>query len=194
MKYKQHNIVANINVNEYINNYRDVGKFIGFCKQCNCYNACWACPPFNFDTSKCMLQYEKAHIIGTKIILDSTLIDECTGLQKCKDTAYRIIGEVRCHIDNKLLELERRYENCRAFFAGTCHICKQGECTRIVGKSCLYPDKLRPSLEAFGFDIAKTASQLLNTDLKWSSEGRLPEYFMLVSGLFTNREIEHIVW
>jgi predicted metal-binding protein len=194
MQYQLNAITATIEVDEYIRDYRDVDTFIGYCKQCACYNACWACPPFDFNATEHMMQYHHAHIIGTKIILDTALRNACAGVQQCKDTAYRIIRKVRRGLDRKLLALERQYPGSRAFFAGTCHMCKQGACTRIVGKPCVYPDTIRPSLEAFGFDIGKTSSQLLNTDLRWSSEEGLPEYFVLVSGLFTNREMKSITW
>ena len=194
MKYKLNTITATISVEEYIRQYRDVDKFIGYCKQCNCYDACWACPPFDFDVTNRLMQYKNAHIIGTKIILDDALLNECSGTQQCREKSYQVIGEVRCVLDEKMLALERQYTDSLAFFAGTCHLCGQGKCTRIDGKPCLYPDKIRPSLEAFGFDISKTSSQLLNTDLKWGSQERLPEYFVLVSGLFTNREVESITW
>jgi hypothetical protein len=106
MEYQLNDIVATIEVDEYIRDYRDVDRFIDFCKQCGCYNACWACPPFDFDTTECMLNYGNAHIIGTKITLSNSLINECTGLENCKNTAYRIIGEVRRSLDDKLLYLE----------------------------------------------------------------------------------------
>jgi predicted metal-binding protein len=189
VKYKLNYTIATIDVGEYIQNYCDADKFIGYCKQCERYNACWACPPFDFAPLKRMENYKNAHIIGTKIILDVPLLNECTGAEQCKALSYKIIEEVRHSLDNKLLELEQKYRSSLAFFAGTCHLCKLGECMRILGKPCLHPAKIRHSLEAFGFDISKTVSQLLNTELKWGSKERLPEYFVLVSGFFTNEDI-----
>ena len=133
------------------------------------------------------MKFKHVCIIGTKITPDDTFLSECTGQQQCKDASYQILSEVRRGLDNKLLNLERQYPDSLAFFAGTCHLCKQGECTRISGKPCLHPEKIRPSLEAFGFDISKTSLQLFNTELKWGSKERLPEYFVLVSGFFTDR-------
>jgi len=186
MRYRLNDITATIAVEEYIHDYRDVEKFIGYCKQCNSYNACWACPPFDFDTTERIQGYKTAHISGTKITLDDALLNECTGSQQCKEMSYRILTEVRHGLDNKLLALELQYPDSRAFFAGTCRLCKPGKCMRVAGKPCLYPDHIRPSLESFGFDVSKTTSQLLNTELKWGTKERLPEYFVLVSGFFTN--------
>ena len=45
-------------------------------------------------------------------------------------------------------------------------------------------DRVRPSLEAFGFDIGAISSELLHNELKWSRDGQFPEYFTLVSALF----------
>ena len=36
------------------------------------------------------------------------------------------------------------------------------------------------------FDIGKTTQQLLGIDIKWSHNGRIPEYLTLVCGLFYN--------
>ena len=187
MKYQLKYIKATISVEEYIRDYRDVEKFMVYCKQCHCYAACWACPPFDFDVTGRLMQYENVHIIGTKIVLDDTLLNKCTGERQCNEASYQVIGEVRRELDDKLLALERQYPDSLAFFAGTCLLCGRGKCTRIDGKPCLHPAFIRPSLEAFGFDISKTTSQLLNTDLKWGSRERLPEYFVLVGGFFTDR-------
>ena len=45
---------------------------------------------------------------------------------------------------------------------------------------------IRPSLEACGFDIGKTVSELLHIELKWSDNGKMPEYLTLVGGVFKN--------
>ena len=186
MTYRLKDITATITVEEYIRDYRDVERFIVYCKQCHSYNTCWACPPFDFDATKLMMGYKNVHIIGTQITLGDSLLNECTGMQRCKEMSYQILSEVRHGLDDKLLASEQQYPDSRAFFAGSCRLCKRGECTRIFEKPCLHPNQIRPSLESFGFDISKTTSQLLNTELKWGSKERLPEYFVLVSGFFTN--------
>jgi hypothetical protein len=42
---------------------------------------------------------------------------------------------------------------------------------------------------AFGFDVSQTSLRLLNVEMKWSRDGVLPPYFVLVSGFFTNADI-----
>lgn len=182
--YTFRNIIAQISKEDYIANFQNVDKFIGFCKQCRQYNTSWACPPYDFSLFSYMSAYDTVYIIGTKIIPDKGIRQECINEKRSKETGFKIIVEARSHLDKQLLALESKYPDSKAFFAGFCTLCTQ-ECTRIIGEPCCYPTKIRHSLESFGFDIGKTASQLLHIDLKWSNDGRLPEYFTLVSGFFT---------
>jgi len=201
MEYKLEHTLTAITIADYVARYRDTDKFIKFCKECNRYNACWACPPYDFDIESCITPYTNAFILGTKISLNENLQNRCDSDEKpdseqinneqSKEIAQQLITDVRKLLDNTLLLLEQQYPNSRALFAGTCHLCPIGMCARIIGEPCIHPDKIRPSLEAFGFDIGKTASELLGVELKWSTNGELPEYFVLVSGFFTNHnEIE----
>ena len=191
--YTLSHIHAEIPLHEYICNYRNVEKFIVYCKECNRYNRCWACPPFDFDQEKYISGYEKLYIIGTKIVLNEQVIKENQGNELATKTTYQIIEKVRANLDEKLLELEKIFPKSKAFFGGTCHICPAEKCTRIKGKPCIAPDKVRPSLEAFGFDITKTATELLRLEILWSHNGVLPKYFVLVSGFFTNKEIPNFL-
>ena len=54
---------------------------------------------------------------------------------------------------------------------------------------CRHPEQMRHSLESVGFDISKTASQLLGMELKWATGIELPEYLVLVTALFVKGEI-----
>ena len=182
-----------VEVRELIQGYRDTEKFIVYCKKCNRYNACWACPPFDFNTDEYLTPYPIAYIIGTKITLDKGTIDNHRGWDRCTKISYEIIEEVRKGMDNMLLNLEEQYPESKVFFAGACHICPIEKCMRITGEPCISPERIRPSLEAFGFDISKISAELLNIEMKWSRNGILPEYFTLVSGFFTVNEIPLII-
>ena len=186
MEYHMEHTLIKTDIENYIANYRDADKFIKFCKECDRYNACWACPPYGFDSESYITPYTNAFIMGTKITPDEKLRNRCDSGEQSKEITHLLITDVRKLLDGALLSLEQQNPNSRAFFAGTCHLCSIGACTRITGKPCIYPDKIRPSLEAFGFDIGKTASELLGIELKWSNGGELPQYFVLVSGFFTN--------
>ncbi|MDR1934445.1 MAG: DUF2284 domain-containing protein [Candidatus Accumulibacter sp.] len=188
--YNVSHLVSEIKLVDYVKGYRDAPRFMEYCKACKRYNACWSCPPFEFDTEEYISPYERAYIIGTKIVLDENTIKENKGWEACKETACAILEKVRPGLDGTLLELERQYPVGKAFFAGTCHVCPAGTCARIKGQACVAPERTRPSLESFGFDIGKTSAELLNIELKWSKDGVLPEYLTLVSGFFSVKQIE----
>lgn len=174
--YIAEDFTATITVAEYMTHYRDAEKFISFCRQCRRYNTCWACPPFAFDVDEYLAQYEQALIVGTKITpLHPEEITDAISFGK------EMMETERKRTDELLLEMERIY-NGRAFFPGSCLLCPS--CTRTEGKPCLYPEKVRPSLESCGFDIGKTTTELLNIELKWAESGKIPEYLTLVSAVF----------
>lgn len=183
------NQCTTIELETYIRDYRDVKKFEVFCKDCRRYNACWSCPPFDFDMEEYIAPYTVAHIIGTKIIFQPELIAANTGANECCKISYQVIREVRGELDERLLQIEKQFFGSKAFFAGTCQICPDDTCKRKTGEPCIAPDQIRPSLEAFGFDMGKTTSKLLGIEMKWGRDGQLPEYFTLVSGLFSEEEI-----
>jgi len=186
------NYFSYIPVTDYISNYRDADKFIVYCKQCNKYGNCWACPPYDFDATDYILKYNKAYIIGTKISLSEDIRKACKNAEDSKSTGAKVIVDVRTMLDKQLLDAESNTVDSKAFFAGTCHICEPGDCTRIQNEPCRYPDKIRHSLESVGFDIGKTTEELLGIKLKWSNDGSLPEYLTLVSGLFTNSKADSL--
>jgi len=185
-EYTLNHSSAKIGVEELIHRFRDTEKFIDYCKECNRYNACWACPPFDFNADEYLMSHQIANIIGTKITLIEDVINQHRGLEQCAKISYEIIGSVRRELDNTLLDMEKQYPESRAFFAGTCHICPLGKCMRITEKACISPERIRPSLEALGFDVSKISAELLNIEMKWSRVGVLPEYFTLVSGFFSD--------
>jgi predicted metal-binding protein len=189
MNYTLSYSCVKIVVNELMHSYHDAEKFIGYCKECDRYNACWACPPFDFNADEYLAPYKIAYIIGTKIVLDRETINKYQGFDECKNISYKIMKDTRKSIDGNLLELEKQYLPSKAFFAGSCQICKEGECMRATGKPCISPERVRPSLESLGFDVSLISAELLNIEMKWSKNGILPEYFTLVSGFFSVDEI-----
>ena len=106
--------------------------------------------------------------------------------------AGRLMRPERKRIEARLLDMERRIGGRSFAYVGTCLHCPEGSCTRLDGNPCRHPDRVRPSLEACGFDVGRTARELFGIELKWGVEGRMPEYLTLVCGFFHNAG--HIVW
>ena len=79
----------------------------------------------------------------------------------------KLILPERIRIESELLDMERKYGGRSFAYIGKCLHYPDNECTRNCGTPCRHPEKVRPSLEAFGFDISKTLSELFNIELLW---------------------------
>lgn len=161
---------------EYIAGFRDADKFIAYCRECANYGLSWACPPFSHDVDAELSRYTMAKIIVTKISPKTT--DLPVGL------ADEFISAERKRIETKLLDEEKETGGRSFSYVGSCRHCGGRECTRLCGKPCRHPELVRPSLEAYGFDVCKTVKDLFGFDILWSTNGRLPEYLVLVTALF----------
>jgi len=168
--------VAEVDAQAYINGFRRAEYFMEFCKQCRNYGHRYGCPPFDHDPLSVIESYGKVRIIGVKIIPDDLTLP----LEAVNDLMKPVIDE----LNEELLETEKSLGGTSFGFVGKCPYCGGAICARIEGKPCRHPEKVRPSLEAYGFDISKTAKDLLGLEIKWSKEGRIPEYLTLVCGIF----------
>ncbi|MDD4655922.1 MAG: DUF2284 domain-containing protein [Bacteroidales bacterium] len=187
----KHKIVKILAPN-YIEEYCNAGQFIEQCKECSNYGNMWACPPFDYDTLATVSDYKYAHIIGSQIFISEATRYAPADATEHNTLSYQIMEQARSGIDGQLLGLENRYSGSLCFFAGSCLLCPKEECTRLTNSPCAHPTKMRPSLEAYGFDISKTTLELLGIELKWSTGLVLPPYFTFVSALFTNHKIDNL--
>lgn len=102
------------------------------------------------------------------------------------DFSRELIRPERIRLERRLLELESKYKGLSAAYVGSCLYCLEGTCMRPYGRMCRHPECVRPSLEGYGFDIGKTTKELIDLELRWSSNGKIPEYLLLVCALFHN--------
>lgn len=177
--YKIEEFSVDITVDEYMARFRDEKRFIELCKQCPNYGNSWGCPPFDYDTESFLRRYEYAHLMVAKIIPE----DKDIPLAKTQE----LIRPERIRIENELLGMEQQYGGRAFAYIGRCLHCKDAICTRRCHKPCMHPEKVRPSLEAYGFDIGRTLSELFDIELLWGKNGKIPEYLTLVSGFFHNQ-------
>lgn len=178
MEYTVENYTADISVDEYIARFRDEERFLELCRMCSNFGNSWGCPPFDFDTEAFLRQYTFAHLMAAKITPKDNDIPV--------EETQRFIMPERIRIERELLDMEKKYGGRSFAYIGKCLHCPDRGCMRTCGKPCLHPEKVRPSLEAFGFDISKTLSELFGIELLWGKDGKLPEYLVLVSGFFHN--------
>ena len=167
---------------EYIRRFRDAETFMRRCMECRNYNRTWGCPPYDHDIEEELGHYNSVMITVTVINLGGNRIfltewDSVTAPQ-------------RERLEKMLLEKEKELGGKAFGFGGTCRHCPAGKCTRRDGLPCRHPELVRPSLEAYGFDISKTLAELFDIELVWGKEGFMPEYITLVSGCMFDKNIQ----
>lgn len=168
---------AEIPVSEYISGYRDSVRINALCRQCRNYGKVWMCPPFVFDADARLSRWSDALIVACSFHIQPGATLE-TGMEKLRAT--------RKILEENLLRYENEVGGLAFGFSGECLHCK--ECTRAQGRECRHPELVRPALEAYGFDVGKTVSELLGIQLQWAPKGKLPEVITLVGAVFYNRE------
>ena len=166
---------AELDVRDYIAGYRDVERFEQCCRQCPNYGRRHGCPPFDEDTTARIMQYHRVRILGVKVTPQ--------GERQPLSAANDLIEPVVLEMNRQLLQLEQEMSGMACGFVGKCPYCSE-PCSRLDGKSCRHPDKMRPSLEALGFDVTKTASQLLGIEMQWGIDGMMPDYLVLICAVF----------
>lgn len=147
---------ATIGAERYLSRYRRVEDFAACCRACGEYGRTWACPPLAPGIEDALTLHRHALIICCEAQL--TPGDDATA-------AFRRLREP---LDRRLIALEGRTAGTALTFGGSCRRCPQG-CTRPSGQPCRHPEEVRPSLEALGFDITATLTDLFGTSLSWDS-------------------------
>ncbi len=177
-EYTATDSTAEILTAEYIARFRDVERFVACCRECPNFGRSWICPPLD-DTIEEYLQSNK------KVLLIATKISPAKQGLPLSESRRLILPE-RIRLERTLLAMEREYGGRAFTYAGSCLHCPEGSCTRPQGLPCRHPELARPSLEAAGFNLGATASELFGIEMKWSNDGLIPEYLTLVSGFFHN--------
>ena len=177
-------------IEELKNNFWDIEKFEGFCKQCRNYGKLWSCPPYNFSIEEYVDRYKYVYIVGVKIVFDEDTLSSINTKEKISNYTTETLHFMKNKIMNETLKLEKLYPNSTSLSAGGCNLCEN--CSKLKNIQCVHPDLMRYSLESLGFDVGGVSSKLLNFELKWATETRLPDYFSLIAGIMTNEEISDL--
>ncbi len=178
LRYRTEEHTVSLPAADYIARFRDARRIEACCRRCPSYGHSWACPPFDFDIGTYLSGYATALLVVTKIYpAESGLL---------LNESLRLLRPERLRLETQLLDMERHYGGRSFAYAGRCLHCPEGRCTRPAGIACRYPERIRPSLEACGFDLCRTVSELFGFKLLWGTDGRIPRYLTLVSGFFHN--------
>ena len=176
--YDAEQVIAVVDRDRYVSDFRDVATFEECCRACPNYGNRWGCPPFDHDTLQDLLPYGEVMIVGVKITPHDTRMP--------MEQVFDLMRPELERLNKRLLELECETGGFALGFVGKCERCGNAPCARKQGKPCRHPDLVRPSLEAYGFNVSETASKLLGIDMVWSRDKNIPRYLTLVCGLFFN--------
>ena len=177
-RYTAEEFSCDISVAEYIGRFHNPNEVWSYCRACGNYGKQWGCPPFEFDVMERLSRYRDLDLIVVKINLTDRELSSCD--------VDDILRRERIQLEKRLLELEREHNGLACTFIGKCLHCGDTRCARLEGQPCRHPEFIRPSLEAYGFDVARTLAELFAINLQWSTNGSLPDYLTLTCGVFHN--------
>ena len=171
--------------------YQDRDKFMAFCRECPRYDSLWSCPPLSFDVDTFLEPYTWINVLCAKIRLDAETIRTADTAEKIKTIGWDIVSAVKLDTDERFRKLEAQVPESLSLSSGGCSLCKS--CTRKSGAPCRQPDKMRYSLDAFGFDLTAITKDVFHIDILWCRDS-LPEYFTLIHGLLADKSVPEKLW
>ncbi len=160
--------------------YQDREKFMAYCRECPRYDSRWSCPPLSFEVDDFLAPYARISLLCARIHLDDETIRAADTAEKIKTTGWEIVSTVKLDIEERLRKLESRIPGSLSLSSGGCHLCES--CTRESGLPCRQPDRMRYSLDAFGFDLTAITQDMFRIDILWCKDS-LPKYFTLIHAL-----------
>lgn len=146
-------LIKTIPLTELNDKYSDVRMCADACRSCPRYGQRWGCPPFDDDPRTPLNHYSYATILAIR----------CTSSDndRCTDMLRRLI-------EPHLLAVEASVGGYAAALPGSCPYCA-GECARSEGGDCLHPRKVRPSLEAMGYDVCSLLDRIFGLHVSWGA-------------------------
>ena len=171
--------------------YQNREKYIAYCKECPKYDTVWSCPPLQFETDDFLARFAWVNVAGVKINLSPKIIKYADTSEKIKYTGWKILSAVKMDMEEKMRGMEKILPKSISLSSGGCTICKN--CTRKANQPCRWPDKMRYSLDAFGFDLSAITRDMLGIEILWC-KNRLPDYFTLIHGILTVEEMPVDIW
>ncbi len=183
LKYSAVPLENKIAVKDYVRDYVDVPRFLECCRACHNYSSKWSCPPYDFDPLSLWGKYGEFWIFGTKLELAPEFAGSDYNAPETNREIRAALSAEKRKLMERALGLEKEHPGSLGLSAGSCDLC--AECAKKSGSPCRSPELMRYSIEALGGNVGETAEKLLATPIKWVTEGKTPEYFVLVCGLLT---------
>jgi predicted metal-binding protein len=176
-------LTADVDVEEFIENYVDIERFMGLCEECENYGKNWNCPPFDFDVMEVWNSFNKLKIIAFKLdFSDEELNMEYS--EKELEFILKRLERMKVKLMNEIYALED--ENSLGLFLGNCNLCMK--CTREFGMPCKMPFKMRYSIESLGGNVDQLIEDIFGFKILYAKDNRLPEYLIFVGGVLFDKK------
>lgn len=172
---------ATISVSEYIEGFVDVETFLEACRSCPNYDKKWSCPSYYFNVLDFWKKYKTLNLLASKIIFPEEALKRTYTQEELNHILDKVLTKEKEKLSLELFEEEKKYPGSISLSAGCCSRC--AVCSREKGEPCIFPDKMRYSIESLGGNVGLTIEKLMGLHLEWMEEGRLPHHFVLVCGL-----------
>lgn len=176
-------LTADINVDEFVENYVDIERFGALCKECENYEKNWNCPPFDFDVMDVWNSYSKLKIIAFKMNFDDGELATDFSDNELEFVLKRL-ERMKVRLMNDIYALED--ENSYALFLGKCSLCMK--CTREFGMPCKMPFKMRYSIESLGGNVDQIIEDVFGFKVLYAQNNHLPEYMIYVGGVLYDKK------
>ncbi|WP_407380927.1 DUF2284 domain-containing protein [Methanobrevibacter sp.] len=176
-------LMADVDVEEFVERYVDVERFHGLCRDCENYEKNWSCPPFDFDVNDVWNSYNKLKIIAFKLEFDD---EELNTVFPDKELEFVLkkVERMKIRLMNEIYVLED--EDSLGLFLGKCNLCMK--CTREFGMPCKMPFKMRYSIESLGGNVDQCVEDIFGLKILYAEDNHLPEYMIFVGGLFFDKK------
>ena len=176
-------LIADINVDEFVEKYVDIERFDALCRECDNYGKNWNCPPFDFDTEEVWNSYSKLKIIAFKMNFDDEEL-ATTFSDRELEFVLKKLERMKVRLMNDIYILED--ENSLALFLGKCNLCMK--CTREFGMPCKMPSKMRYSIESLGGNVDQIIEDIFGFKILYAQNNHLPEYMIFVGGILYDKK------
>ena len=174
---------ADVEVNEFVENYVDIEHFITLCEDCKNYGKNWNCPPFDFDVMDIWNSYNKLKIIAFKFDFSEDELNKQYSDREF-DFIFKKLERMKVKLMNDIYSMES--EDSLALFLGCCNLCMK--CTREFGMPCKMPFKMRYSIESLGGNVDQLIEDIFNYKILYGKNNKLPEYLIFVGGLLFDKK------
>jgi predicted metal-binding protein len=170
---KLEKFTAETDIQSYMKGYVKPEEFLTLCRACPNYGKLWSCPPYDFEVRSLWESFSKLKIIAYKLNLAN------------RENYNQELANLKSSIETELRREEDINEGSLCLLAGCCELCSS--CTRTKGQPCIFPAKMRYSIESLGGDVVKTLKDFFHIEIKWLRNGNYPEYTVLVGGLLMKK-------